>query len=318
MKGIINIGAFKSQPIVQQDLKRLRLRSTPFCISVLFYILGVIYLILVSYYGYTLQNIQEYTKRYDEECSNKSSCIVNITIEENMKGPIALYYKLTNFYQLHRTIANSYSAQQLRGQNATDEQLQKCQPRTFINYTEHMANIYVPCGLLPAAVFNDTISLLNYSSFDESDITLSIDSSDLYLAPNDTYANSSKWLRDSGLFPQGIQDQHFIVWMRQSAFAPFRKLYAVSKSDLPKGTYAVLIQNNYPTTFFGGQKYFIISQIGMFGTVKIGPTVVFAVLAFFFYVASAIEGYIGWRRTKPSSNFHPDRLKTMFVDTSAN
>lgn len=315
--GNFNIGAFKSQPIVQQDLKRLRLRSTPFCTSVMFYIFGVIYLILLANYGLSLHLIKEYVFRYDDKCENTSSCIITINIPVDMKPPIGLYYRLTNFYQLHRKIANSYSYKQLSGKVADEKQLKQCQPKTYINFTEHVANIYVPCGLLPAAVFNDTISILNYSNFEETDITLNVDRTDLYKAPDEYYNASSRWLRDSGLFPNGIQDEHFIAWMRQSSFSPFRKLYAISQQRLRAGKYYVLIQNNYPTSFFKGTKSFVIAEIGTFGTIKLGPSVVFSVMAFFFFIASAIQGYIGWRRTKPSSNFHPDRLKSMFVDTSS-
>jgi hypothetical protein len=311
----MNIGSFKSQPIVQQDLKRLKLRSTPFCMSVLFYILAVIYLILFSYYGFSMLAVREVSKDYDAECENKTSCIVQINVTETLRKPVGLYYRLTNFYQLHRTIANSYSTRQLRGQIADEDELERCQPKTYINNTVHDANLFVPAGLLPAAVFNDTFSVLGYDGFDDSDITLNVDKNDLYLGSNPVYENSSRWLRDSGLFPSGITDKHFIAWMRQSAFGPFRKLYSKSDSDLPKGVYEVVIQNNYPTSLFKGNKSLIISEIRMFGTMKAGPAIVFGVMAFFFFFASAVQGFIGWRRKKPSSKFYPDNLKTMFVNT---
>lgn len=311
----VNIGSFKSQPIVQQDLKRLRLRSTPYCTSVLFYILAVIYLILFSYYGLSMLAVREVQKDYTDECGNKTSCIVQINVTETLRSPVGLYYRLTNFYQLHRTIAESYSSKQLRGQVADKKELEKCQPKTYINNTINDANLYVPAGLLPAAVFNDTFSVLDYDGFDDSDITLNVDSSDLYLSPNPVYDNSSLWLRDSGLFPNGITDVHFIAWMRQSAFGPFRKLYASTKSDVPSGVYQVVIQNNYPTSLFKGRKSLVLSEIRMFGTKKYGPAIVFGVMAGFFFIASAIEGFIGWRRKKPSSNFYPDKLKTLFVGT---
>ena len=94
-----------------------------------------------------------------------------------------LYNRLTNFYQLHHHIANSFSSMQLRGMVANTKDLAKCNPHTYINDTIHPANLYVPCGSLPAAVLNDSFSFLGFDGFSETEITLSMDRNVLYNAP---------------------------------------------------------------------------------------------------------------------------------------
>jgi len=315
----MNIGSFRSQPIIQQDLKRCRLRSVPHCSTVLFYLFAIIYAVLFCYYGLSMHRIHEFVMRYDDVCGNQTNCILEIDLPENFTAPIGLYYRLTNFYQLHRQIANSFSSMQLRGMVANTKDLAKCNPHTYINDTIHPANLYVPCGSLPAAVFNDTFSFLGFDGFSETEITLSMDRKVLYNAPAPEYTNSSNWLQDSGLFPRGVQDEHFISWMRQSAFSPFRKLYAFSqKKNLSATKYQISIKNNYPTSLFKGEKYIVISEIRFFGTNKDGPAYVFGFMCAMFLVAASILGVISWKRSKPSSKFHPDRIKTMFIDTTAN
>ena len=311
----INIKSTQSQPLIQQDLKRLRLRSTPYCTSVLFYLLGVIYLVFLCLYGLSMSQVNEVEIDYGSTCGTNSSCILTFDVPDKIRAPFGLYYRLSNFFQLHRTIANSFSSDQLRGKIASESELEQCQPQTYINDTVHNSNLYVPCGLLPYRVFNDTFSLLGFSGLVEQGITLNVDRNDLYKTPNNEYNLSSRWLRDSGLFPNEMQDEHFIAWMRQSSFAPFRKLYAISSDqDLPSGTYQIVIQNNYPLSSFKGTKSFVISEIRMFGTLQSGPSIVFGAMAAFFFVASAIEGIIGWRRDKPTSDFYPDKLKNLFVE----
>lgn len=310
------IGTFQSQPIVQQELKRCRLRTVPFCASVLFFALAVLYSILFCYYGLTMRRVQDIQIRYDNECGNLTDCEINVTLENDLIAPIGFFYKLTNFNQLNRLIAESYSIQQLRGFHAKADDLEKCGTKIYIDSIVHDSNLLVPCGLLPSAVFNDTFSFLGFSGFSDQDITLSVDRNDLYKAANSEYENSSHWLRDSGLFPNGITDEHFIAWMRQSAFSPFRKLYSVSKENIPKGNYTISIQNNYPTSFFKGEKYFTLTEIRMIGTNKDGPAIIYGIMIAMFLIASAAHGLMGWKRAKPSSKFHPDNLENMFVDNT--
>lgn len=62
------------------------------------------------------------------------------------------------------------------------------------------------------------------------------------------------------------QDEHFIVWMRTSALANFRKLWGRIDTDLPKGSsVTVSIANRYNTYKFDGQKHVVLSTTSWLG-----------------------------------------------------
>jgi hypothetical protein len=169
--------------------------------------------------------------------------------------------------------------------------------------------------LLPRSVFNDTFTLLSpFPEFSEDDIVLNVDRDNLYKPPHADYKNASDWLKDTGLFPGGQTNPHFIVWMRQSPFVPFRKLYAMTKDGLPAGHYTMLVHNLYNSTEFKGKKLFVFAEIGRFGTTKWGAPLVFGLMAGMFFVASAVIGVIGWRRQRPKSPFHPNQLKSILTN----
>ena len=48
--------------------------------------------------------------------TNPNECFMDITIEEDLDGPVFIYYQLENFYQNHRRYSKSRSTEQLLGQ----------------------------------------------------------------------------------------------------------------------------------------------------------------------------------------------------------
>ena len=313
MNVIHSIEALTSQPIIQQDLKRCRIRATPACTSTVFFFIAILYVWLFCFYGLAQRYTKEYEFRYDEFCKNSTICVFPFTIDTQLTQPIGLFYKLTDFKQTDRGIAESYSSEMLQGKEIKD--YNSCEPHIYLSDQVHQNNLYIPCGLLPAAVFNDTLSLLEFDKFNESDIVLEVDQSTLFHISNPKYNSSVHWLESTGLFNNGQIDPHFIVWMRKSAFSPFRKLYAISREDLKPGKYHLSIHNNYPTSY-AGKKYFVISRLKSFGTLRDGPMIVFGLMFSFFFVAAAILGFISWRRQKPTSPFHPKKLNEILEQTN--
>ena len=283
-----SVSSFASQPIVQQDLKRCRLRSVPYCSSVVFFILSQTYAFLFCFYG--LENIDRVVVSvpYGSRCTERS-CLIPFEVPEDIPGPVGLYYRLTKFSQMRREIATSYSSEMLAGKNASRANLDNCKPEQYFDDQKTVNELYVPCGLLPRTVFNDSFSLIPAEgqesiAWDETDIALDVDRNSLYKPPNSWYDDSTRWLEGSGIFPGGQTNPHFIVWMRQSAFTPFRKLFAKTKKsqNITRGNYTMSIVNRYNTTTFQGEKYFVLAHIGGFGTMKYGPAIVFGVMSLFF------------------------------------
>lgn len=64
----------------------------------------------------------------------------------------------------------------------------------------------------------------------------------------------------------GVQDQHFMVWMRTAALPTFRKLWGVIDHDFKSGnTLTIDVVANYEVVSFDGGKSVVISTAGEFG-----------------------------------------------------
>jgi hypothetical protein len=304
-----------SPALRHQELKRCRIRSVPLCTSVAFFGLALIYAWLFTTIGLQSSLLESLEVRYDNVCRGDQFCIVPFEIKDPFTKTVGLYYKITHFSQMRREIATSFQSDMLRGNAVRVDDLDSCSPEIYINNIVNQTNLLLPCGLLPRSVFNDTfVPLAPLPEFSEENIILNIDATTLYKEPHSKYRDASYWLADSGLFPGGQTNVHFIAWMRQSAFMPFRKLYSVTSDGIPAGNYSMLVHNLYNVTGFGGEKYFVFAEIGRFGTTKWGATIVFGLMVGMFLVASAALGIIGWKRQRPSSPFHPNQLKDILTN----
>ena len=58
----------------------------------------------------------------------------------------------------------------------------------------------------------------------------------------------------------GAESEHFMVWMRVAATAPFRKLYGRVTTDLKKGsTLEVAVTSNFNVDSYDGKKFLVLS-----------------------------------------------------------
>ena len=62
-----------------------------------------------------------------------------------------------------------------------------------------------------------------------------------------------------------MTNEHFIVWMRPAGLPNFRKLWGRIRTDLEKGDYLLVIENNYEVSDFKGEKKFVLSTVNAFG-----------------------------------------------------
>ena len=131
--------------------------------------------------GVALQNLSangcylKNAKEGDAFNLTEHGCIVQFTLQEDMKAPIMVYYQLDNFYQNHRRYVSSRSDAQLRG-DVVPPPISTCtgSPGTTslkYNSTDDLAPgataayyRFNPCGLIANSLFNGTHTRIVYTS----------------------------------------------------------------------------------------------------------------------------------------------------------
>uniref|UniRef100_A0A0X3PPP3 Cell cycle control protein 50A n=1 Tax=Schistocephalus solidus TaxID=70667 RepID=A0A0X3PPP3_SCHSO len=267
-----------------------------------FYIIGILFIPLGAFLLVTSNNVSEVVIPYtacmnvlktNEQCAEavKSPnftlnygicpCELKFTITEPIKGPVYVFYGLTNFYQNHRRYILSRDDNQLNGQDIK-EPSPNCEP-----YRYEGGKIVAPCGAIARSLFNDTFSVTLVTKKDQStpinvdmpmsfeNISWSSDREKKFGKPstwNGTIKPSS-WPKSAQEFNPGAYSDfsQLLVWMRIAALPNFRKNYAnvVPRGEfvdgLPAGEYKLMINYSYPVTQFSGTKSFIISNASWMG-----------------------------------------------------
>ncbi|KAF7731669.1 hypothetical protein EC973_008839 [Apophysomyces ossiformis] len=198
-----------------------------------------------------------------------------------MKGPIFMYYRLTNFYQNHRQYIKNFDSDQLYGNAVGTTQITtNCAPLA----TDAGGKIIYPCGLIANSMFNDTASNLTSVNapqpmvypFSNTGIAWPTDKqkyqpthySISQIAPPPNWA-----LR----YPNGSYTQQYpppdltkmerlMVWMHVAALPDFRKIWARNdQDDLVAGRWRVHIDMNFDTLQYGGSKWIVLSTTSPLG-----------------------------------------------------
>ncbi|CAK4073098.1 unnamed protein product [Aphanomyces euteiches] len=150
-------------------------------------------------------------------------CIATFTLEQDMKGPIMVYYQLDNFYQNHRRYVQSRSDSQLRAlanpktdtcdgaKKITDYKYNSTSPLdSSAVQAEYNLN---PCGLIANSLFNDMFWVLS--------VTLP---NGTYLGQTDTYPNTSVNVLN-------LMSQSGLAW-KSDLETKFKNYETISSSDL--------------------------------------------------------------------------------------
>lgn len=190
-------------------------------------------------------------------------CVITIDIVERMEPPVYVFYELTNFYQNYLTYSTSVDLEQLAWGN--DASNLYC--ASFFENDE--GDTYVPCGLQANSLFNDTFVLEEdfFFTMDETGIAWKTDLKTKFNNPSnypEICDTDAQCLYES--YPgvvsreEGVENEHFIVWMRLAALSQFRKRYGVINSALEEGTQLRFnVSNNYPVSSFDGSKSLVLS-----------------------------------------------------------
>lgn len=209
-------------------------------------------------------------------------CELEMNVAKTMTGPVAVYYRLTNFYQNNRLYAKSKSEGQLRGEALGISELQDCDP--LIADPNNNNNIYYPCGLVANSFFSDEffdfkngkgeiipISSEQISWPGDSNLYKSsqYDLSKVKVAPPPAWKDRPDLDLEDGVYktlPDLAADGRFQNWMKISGLPTFRKLYGrLIVKELEPGTYTVTIKDKYPVSGYQGTKSFVISTTNWAG-----------------------------------------------------
>ncbi|RIB05320.1 CDC50/LEM3 family [Gigaspora rosea] len=215
-------------------------------------------------------------------------CHLQFRVPSELKPPLFIYYRLTNFYQNHRSYVKSFNANQLKGVAVPADQLKtSCGPMAVNN--DNPPKIIYPCGLIANSIFNDTISNLTFQqnadgipTNNETYILLSKDIS--WPSDRQKYGLTSYELNQivpppdwANAYPNGTYtadapppdlstNELFQVWMRTAGLPDFRKLYSRNDTTaLQAGLYDVSIDYRFPVTRYGGTKAFVLSTVSFLG-----------------------------------------------------
>eukprot|EP01084_Bolivina_argentea_P219859 372761_1 len=212
-------------------------------------------------------------------------CVINYTLEYDFEPPIYFHYKLTNFYQNHRSYVKSRSEYQLQNVDKLDSD--KCDPDE-VRYSQvdpYKGDTMLPCGLIANSFFNDKFKVTYYELIDGEEPKIidfcnstqctrderntSWSNATWYASPNWEYHDIA-WESDlhrkfrstkqegnvrsdinelqswQGITLPDTDDQDFVVWMRTSTIDRFTKLHRIIRGQrLRKGSILQITIRNY-------------------------------------------------------------------------
>jgi len=195
-----------------------------------------------------------------------NECTVTMKVPQTLKAPIFIYYKLTNFYQNHRSWIMDVSYLQLNGEDTGDTS-------NCIRFkTGFNGSTLVPCGLQGWSFFNDEIRLADNTPIFTDGIAIKPDKSRFKRVPleaGQTRTTQTKTINDIpryGFTIPDFDDERLMVWMRQAATPTFHKTYGRIEQDIPaQDALTFNIVSKFDAAPFKGTKSIVLSTVGSLG-----------------------------------------------------
>ena len=207
-------------------------------------------------------------------------CQIQFFIPTDLKPPVLLYYRLTNFYQNHRRYVKSVSQNQLKGQAVSLSSANSdCNP-----LGSQDGKIYYPCGLVANSQFNDTISspVLVGGPNGNQEYTMTKKgiawasdqhrygptqySLDQIIPPPNWAKRYPNGYTEASPPPNFEHDYDFQNWMRTAGLPTFSKLYLRQDNEvMTAGAYLINITQAFDVTSYGGTKTLVISTRTVIG-----------------------------------------------------
>ncbi|CAD8163278.1 unnamed protein product [Paramecium pentaurelia] len=200
--------------------------------------------------------------RYDEICTLKNQCSINIDVPQKMKSPVFFSYEVSSFFQNTDKYFNSIPYDQLYGDSDFDTSI--CdQYKTNMEMGKILSvtgkalqqdDIAIPCGIAAYSYMNDEFFLIK----DGKQILIT-DKGISWESDREKFTNinlDKQWI--------DMESERFINWMRPSPLSRFRKLWGRIDQDLEAGTYTVNIQIKTNDAFTETKKYVLLHNNGQF------------------------------------------------------
>ncbi|CAK9441438.1 uncharacterized protein LODBEIA_P53060 [Lodderomyces beijingensis] len=226
-------------------------------------------------------------------------CVIQFNFPD-LRPPLYLYYKLTNFFQNHRKYVESYDLDQLGGKALSDNDVtDNCKPLKHREINGEQKLIY-PCGLIADSLFNDTIGspvLLNARNGENNETYLFSDEGISWPSDRNHKFKKTTYKPEEvvpppnwdKMFPDGYTEdnmpnvetwEHLQNWMRTAALPNFYKLYGKNTTQsMTSGTYQISIDMHYPVEIFGGSKSIVITTNSIFGGRNVSLGVIYIIVA---------------------------------------
>lgn len=208
-------------------------------------------------------------EKLEDKKTPTAVCTLQFLIPNDLKPPVLLYYRLTNFYQNHRRYVKSLDTDQLKGKAVPPSIIKggSCDPLRIDNST---GKPYYPCGLIANSLFNDTFqnpvlknvrnsnlpkqtyNMTNKGIAWESDKSLygqtKYNLDDIAVPPNWIERWPSGRYTDDNPPPSLDLDEEFHVWMRSAGLPAFSKLAKRNDHEtMACGTYQLEIDLSMPS-----------------------------------------------------------------------
>jgi hypothetical protein len=233
--------------------------------------------------------VRSYDLDATERCRNLTECDIPVYIPTDMKPPIWLQYRLTNFYQNYNSYFISRDSMQLRGLSDSSECLVDGSNSYGIGVSSSNNETLSPCGLFAQSLFNDSYEIIQRdnctcdfvpSGFQCEEETCvhrepTLIRDDLgydedFYANHESYPNELNTLYLHDRFPEdvvsselGVKSMGFVTWMRAAAFSEFKKpvakMQVLGVSKLEANTeITIRVNSRYPVENFRGTKSIVL------------------------------------------------------------